>query len=451
MKVTRRQKLRKKDERQRQATDRKTAVLEHWLEIYGVNELLRPFGWTSQPDLLVPFRPRLKIAPTVSARDEPLVAEAMILIERFVDTRFEYVADDRAIDLSLNDLLRAAVTVLRFIEKLILRSSSPRNPASRRVQQQLLEVVRRCERFQGEDYIRLIASFFCDLNEIAEGCSRLDERIIWFKVEASAEVGDPLPAIIVVGVTRQVPSYLPVSDGRRKAFPCMRSRPWGGVEPVVWNPARLGLSADDRPLPVFISDHAIHRLHERLPIAPNLSELDRLVSAALDWPELQPAEEQEPDRCLVALRRGERKYGYLVAELYPDFVFVRTFLFLTMQGTPEAKQLRDRLGLSRADIEYFKLDHYLTLAHSDVGQDPELRAALTSCGCGHLVNRPDDRPVLSWLSRYGDPFRREIGLPTAEAAGERSAPAANEPERHELDQAIAAWHSIVKRSDGWNV
>ena len=58
-------------------------------------------------------------------------------------------------------------------------------------------------------------------------------------------------------------------------------------------------------------------------------------------------------------------------ELYADFIFVRTFLFLTMQGTPEAKCLREKLGLSRSDIEYYKLDHFFTLSHSDLGLDPD--------------------------------------------------------------------------------
>ena len=52
---------------------------------------------------------------------------------------------------------------------------------------------------------------------------------------------------------------------------------------------------------------------------------------------------------------------------------MKTFLFLTMQGTPEARCLRRKLGLSRADIEYFKLDNCFTLACSDLGEDPELK------------------------------------------------------------------------------
>ena len=42
---------------------------------------------------------------------------------------------------------------------------------------------------------------------------------------------------------------------------------------------------------------------------------------------------------------GKDKVGYFVAQVFPHMILIKTSLFLTMKGTPEAERLRDKLGL----------------------------------------------------------------------------------------------------------
>ena len=168
---------------------------------------------------------------------------------------------------------------------------------------------------------------------------------------------------------------------------------------------------------------------------------------ALAHPTLYP--DKETDRFLVELGQPEKKLGYFRVEVYAEFVFVRTFLFLTMQGTPEAKCLREKLGLSRTDIEYFKLDHFFTLVLSDLGQDPELKRALAECGCDHLLDYTGAEQRLSWLGRYRDPFRRELGLPLVPQSDDSRVP--DQSENKELEEMIAYSQKLLKESQGWLV
>jgi hypothetical protein len=216
---------------------------------------------------------------------------------------------------------------------------------------------------------------------------------------------------------------------------------------VTWNAARLGIGETDRELPVYISQHAISRLHERVPIAPLFFVLHRMMYGALAVPRLRPAEGRPG--FLVEAGAWGRKVGYFLVELYPDFVFVRTFLFLTMQGTPEAKCLRQRLGLSRSDIEYYKLDHFFTLSQSDIGDDPGLRRALAECGCDHLLDFGESEARSSWLSRYRDPLRRELGLPFR-ISGANDQAAGSAPGM-EVEKMIEDSQKFLKRWEGWVV
>ena len=140
----------------------------------------------------------------------------------------------------------------------------------------------------------------------------------------------------------------------------------GNPSHVTWNPEELGVGPGDRDLPVFVSEHAISRLDERIALFKDSGFLHRMMFDALDEPKLKPTE--GADGFLVEAGRRTKLGLFSLSSrcTYADFVFVKTFLFLTMQGTPEAKCLRQKLGLSRKDIEYFKLDNFYTLACSDL-------------------------------------------------------------------------------------
>jgi hypothetical protein len=89
---------------------------------------------------------------------------------------------------------------------------------------------------------------------------------------------------------------------------------------------------------------------------------------------------------------------------------VRTFLFLTFNGTPEGKRLEDFIGLKALDTKYLKMDKLSSFMTDKLKENEELRSIFERADCLHLVElydkldqfsdvHPDHSPV-EILSRY---------------------------------------------------
>jgi hypothetical protein len=120
------------------------------------------------------------------------------------------------------------------------------------------------------------------------------------------------------------------------------------------------------------------------------------------------AERQGTD-LLVEYRLQGSRLGYLIVTPLPDMVVVRTFKFLTMAGTPEALKLRARLGLSRRDIDWLRLDELAAFTQTDLGWDDELRELFEECGCGHLFAL-DDLDLVGAPRSYAAEVRRYLRI-----------------------------------------
>ena len=446
MKETRKQKLRKKEAKRRKSEDHKYEILDRSLKMYGLKSMFFPLDWMTKADLVAGIKPGLEVQISEDSNQDPQIEQIKALYERIVEKRLEFSFDGQVVEISLDDFYRGLYTVPDLINAACSFATERKHLVPKATLARLDEARRRVAQFEQEHLPAVFGKLGYQLNEIADQHLRIDEQVIWYKIERNEKYPDRFAFRIVVGRKRQLPVSLPVSEGRRKAYPCERAD-FMGPRHATWNPAKLAIGTDDRDLPVFVSEHAISRLHERLPIALDLAALHRMMYDSLEKPRLRPAE--GADAFLVEAGQPARKLGYFLVEVYADFVFVKTFLFLTMQGTPEAKCLRQKLGLSRNDIEYFKLDNLLTLACSDLGEDPELRRALAECGCDYLLDLADPEKRLSWLKRYRDPFRQELGLPLRREDGEHQIP--NRSEETEIEEMIEFSRKILKQSQGWTV
>ena len=89
-----------------------------------------------------------------------------------------------------------------------------------------------------------------------------------------------------------------------------------------------------------------------------------------------------------------------------DCVVVRTFKFLTMEHTPEARALHRQLRLTRRDVDWLGLSELAAFTQTDLSADPVLRPLLESCGCGHLFAMreedlvPAPKPMAAEVRRY---------------------------------------------------
>jgi hypothetical protein len=156
---------------------------------------------------------------------------------------------------------------------------------------------------------------------------------------------------------------------------------YGRIEWITWPSLRQDATGSQGRYPVYAQSHAIQRLHERLPFDPR-HYVDELLWASLLEPVIV---ERQGEDCLIEYRMGNDRLGYLVARELDGKIVIRTFLFLTMQGTPEARLLHGRLRLRRPDIEHHRLDDLRTFMLTDIEADPELLRLFEECGCGHLL------------------------------------------------------------------
>jgi hypothetical protein len=200
-------------------------------------------------------------------------------------------------------------------------------------------------------------------------------------------------------------------------------------------PDFVGLPYEHPPVGIYLQKHALDRTFERLSV-PHQSTTHLLMTGAL-W-------EATFKRSRIKVRRDGSVWvkfrihagtlGYFVGSVVDGCLLLRTFLFVTMEGTREHEVLKRRLHIHRRDIEFMKLDDMATFLKSDVGDDPELVAILRECGLGHLLKL---RKEVSGDVETGRAsfMRMYLGLPQTPAESpQRQAPqpdpdSADEPPR----------------------
>ncbi|MFV0378685.1 MAG: hypothetical protein ACK5JD_15440 [Mangrovibacterium sp.] len=138
---------------------------------------------------------------------------------------------------------------------------------------------------------------------------------------------------------------------------------------------------DNLELPVYIQSHVLQRMAERLDLVKQ-RHYHLLLSLALRKPNVI----RYRHHYLIQFDIWFVKAGYLVAELINDMLLIKTFLFLTAEGTPEGEKLRKLSGLSKVDMQYWNIDRLSTFLGSDLSENPTLKQLFTDAGCGSLFN-----------------------------------------------------------------
>ena len=96
-------------------------------------------------------------------------------------------------------------------------------------------------------------------------------------------------------------------------------------------------------------------------------------------------------------------------DIIGDKLVIRTFLFLTNNGTPEGKKLHNLIGLQKADKEFLKIDKLSTFVNSDIKENEKLKALFCEAGCGDLfqldktvLDRSDKKEITcaEYLTQY---------------------------------------------------
>ncbi|WP_430974626.1 hypothetical protein [Sunxiuqinia rutila] len=153
--------------------------------------------------------------------------------------------------------------------------------------------------------------------------------------------------------------------------------------PLTITPEKLGLKGmmQKFPLKVFMQKHVLVRMEERL--GKPFVDLGYLyiVTALLQ----EPLPAGKPNSFLFPMTEGDIRLGYLKADIIGDKLVVRTFLFVTNNGTPEGKKLQELAGLAKLDKAYLGIDRLHTFIASDIKEHQQLRELFNQVGCGGLL------------------------------------------------------------------
>lgn len=103
---------------------------------------------------------------------------------------------------------------------------------------------------------------------------------------------------------------------------------------------------------------------------------------------------------LFPLTFSKAKLGYLKADVIGDKLVIRTFLFITNNGTPEGKKLQELFGLQKADKKYLGIDKLSTFILSDIKENEQLKKLFCEAGCGALfkldktlLDNPEEKEI----------------------------------------------------------
>lgn len=139
---------------------------------------------------------------------------------------------------------------------------------------------------------------------------------------------------------------------------------------------------------VYIQHHALQRLEERLGVLPGVTH--HAIYELFGNKEI--VFQNQGATSLVEFWLYEVKIGYLVCSLAEDKIVIRTFLFLTNDGTPEGKRLSELTKLELLDKEYLGIDTLEGFLSFNIAEDERLSALFTKAGCGGLLDLSEIKP-----------------------------------------------------------
>ncbi len=261
-----------------------------------------------------------------------------------------------------------------------------------------VELCREIERHKRE----VLGAFLVELWSEILMHSVVDERVYWYDYQYDPMPGKKIIQRYRLKVMRPERTRITCDGGARPAF---RASVFGarGLDHVTWKAADLGFDGEPQEYPVFIQSHVMEQLARRVP-----SYHTPGIVCSLTRPKFI---RQSADSFLVEYRQGsaDHKLGYFVGVRLPDKVLLKTFLFLTMQGTPESDLLYSKLRLTRRDIEFMRLDDLSVFLDQDVRQDAGLVKLFDECGCGHLLKAADPDFGSEGRHGYAEQLRKYLG------------------------------------------
>ena len=249
------------------------------------------------------------------------------------------------------------------------------------IRERLIAIVNDCAQRAGIAAARAI-------NEPLAMHSRCDTKMLVSRWEAAPDARGKIVGRVIVGAIEPQVREIRLDGKPRRMYRVAKS--FINVQWVSWKGEHLRLkgAAAEQEYPVYVQSHAMVQLYDRLDDPAARPFVDYWLAKSLAEPVIVDRRGRE---LLVEFRLNHQRVGYLIVTPVhaQQAMAVRTFLFLTMEQTPEAQRIAKKLKLGREDLDWLRLQTLSGFTRTDVGDDPALRAKLDACGCGHLFELRD--------------------------------------------------------------
>lgn len=155
-----------------------------------------------------------------------------------------------------------------------------------------------------------------------------------------------------------------------------------GIEPEKLH---IRMAVSSAPIDVYIQHHALWRFAERLDCVDAGIRQMMLVTSLMN----PVAIRDRSGTILLEFRHNDTLLGYLPCDIVDRKLIIRTFLFLTNNGTPEAEKLKQATGLNRQDIEHLSINKLSAFMRSDILVNGKTRELFSESGCRSLIELHD--------------------------------------------------------------
>lgn len=246
------------------------------------------------------------------------------------------------------------------------------------------------------------------LNTYNFGESDLRKMVHWLKYEMRVPKTFPAETENIITIYSVIPENITIKvDGIVR--PAIRLG-WvianSGADWISLKPSDLGIDSPfaEVPLKVYIQTHAINRLLERIDCFWT-GNIQFYMYLSFSKPVIA---HDNNNNLLIEFRIFDIKAGYFRADIVDGIVLIRTFLFITNNGTPEGQLLEKNTGLQKLDKKYLAIDKLSTFMTSDLDKNPEVQRIFKTSGCQCLLDLYEQ--IKPMVTKHANGFNSELML-----------------------------------------
>ena len=142
----------------------------------------------------------------------------------------------------------------------------------------------------------------------------------------------------------------------------------------------------DKEVKVYVQSHVMKRLYERIDCIPKESVFVEFLNS-LREPVI--TYNTQTRKILIEYQLFNVKTGYLLATMAGNRLIIRTFLFITLTGSPEGERLHKNARIKKDDVTFLEIDRLSTFMTPEIQQNKHIKQFFVEAGMKSLFDLYD--------------------------------------------------------------